>query len=112
MVALAGGDPVTTGDPVAYSIPLEKLVNDDPQIIVLGDAAYEPRICPADVAARPGWGQITAVKDDAIYPVNDLVVTRPGPRIGEGLADLALAIHPDAAIRPSEFSGAGLCSAQ
>jgi iron complex transport system substrate-binding protein len=111
MVSLAGGDPVTTGDPVAYSIPLEKLVNDDPQIIVLGDAAYEPRICPADVAARPGWGQITAVKDDAIYPVNDLVVTRPGPRIGEGLADLALAIHPDAAIRPSEFSGTGLCSA-
>lgn len=110
MVSLAGGDPITTGDPAVFSIPLEKLVNDDPEIIVLGDAAYEPRVCPPDVAAREGWGSITAVTENAIYPVNDLVVTRPGPRIGEGLADLALAIHPDAQIAPSEFPGTELCS--
>jgi iron complex transport system substrate-binding protein len=111
LVSLAGGDPVTTGDPASFSIPLEKLVDDDPQVIVLGDAAYEPRVCPPDVAAREGWGSITAVKDDAIFPVNDLIVTRPGPRIGEGLADLALAIHPDAQIQPSLFPGTELCSA-
>ena len=35
---------------------------------------------------------------------NDLIVTRPGPRIGEGLAELALAIHPDADIEPSPFA--------
>jgi iron complex transport system substrate-binding protein len=110
MVTLAGGDPVTTGDAASFSIPLEKLIKDDPQIIVLGDAAYEPRVCPADVAARDGWGSITAVTDNAIYPVNDLIVTRPGPRIGEGLADLALAIHPDAQITPSAFPGTELCS--
>jgi hypothetical protein len=32
--------------------------------------------------------------------VDDIVVTRPGPRLGEGLAALALAIHPDAQIAP------------
>jgi iron complex transport system substrate-binding protein len=47
------------------------------------------------VKARAGWNVMTAVKDDAIRPVNDLIVTRPGPRLVEGLRELATAIHPD-----------------
>ena len=38
---------------------------------------------------------MTAVKNGAIRPVNDLIITRPGPRLVEGLRELALAIHPD-----------------
>ncbi len=98
MVKLAGGDPITTSDPAAFSISLEELVNADPQVIVLGDAAYGS--CPDVVAQRPGWKKMTAVKDGALRPVYDTIVTRPGPRIGDGLAALALAIHPDAAITP------------
>ncbi len=96
MVALAGGEPVTTSDPAVFSISLEQLVAADPQLMVLGDAAYGT--CPADVAARPGWGSISAVADGRIVPVDDTIVTRPGPRLGDGLAALALAIHPDAQI--------------
>lgn len=98
MVNRAGGDPVTTTDPAVFSISLEQLVAADPQLIVLGDAAYGT--CPADVASRPGWGSISAVTNDRIEPIDDTIVTRPGPRLGEGLAALALAIHPDAAIAP------------
>src|SRR3954451_3711440 len=98
MVTRAGGDAITTTDPAVFSIPLERLVSLDPQVIVLGDAAYG--VCPDTVAARPGWKSITAVKDGDIRPVNDTIVTRPGPRIGDGLAALALVIHPDAAIAP------------
>ena len=94
MVRLAGGDPITTGSTTVFSIPLEKLVAADPEVIVLGDANYGTTA--KDVAARPGWGRMTAVKTGAIRPVNDLVITRPGPRLVEGLRDLALAIHPDA----------------
>ena len=98
MVGIAGGDPVTTTDPAVFSISLERLVSLDPQVIVLGDAAYGT--CPDAVAARPGWKGISAVKSGTIVPVDDTIVTRPGPRLGEGLAALALAIHPDAAIAP------------
>ncbi|MEP7379320.1 MAG: helical backbone metal receptor [Chloroflexota bacterium] len=98
MVNLAGGDPITTTDPAVYSIPLERLVTVDPQVIVLGDAAYG--ICPNQIVGRPGWAGMTAVSDGQVRPVDDIVVTRPGPRLGEGLAALALAIHPDAAIAP------------
>jgi iron complex transport system substrate-binding protein len=96
MVNLAGGDPITTNDPAVYSIPLEQLVTADPQVIILGDAPYGT--CPGSVATREGWSGMTAVKDGNIRPVDDIVVTRPGPRLGEGLAALALAIHPEADI--------------
>lgn len=98
MVTLAGGDPITTSDPTSFSIPLERLVTQDPQVIVLGDAAYGT--CPDTVATRAGWAGMTAVKNGVIRPVDDIIVTRPGPRLGEGLAALALAIHPDAEIAP------------
>ena len=96
MVTGAGGDAITTTDPSVFSIPVERLVSQDPQVIVLGDAAYGT--CPDAVAARPGWEGITAVKSGDIRPVDDTIVTRPGPRIGDGLIALALAIHPDAAL--------------
>jgi iron complex transport system substrate-binding protein len=110
MVLLAGGEPITTGDPVVFSISLEQLIDQDPEVIVLGDAAYPPPVCPDVVAAREGWSDLTAVTNGDIRPVNDIIVTRPGPRIGEGLAELALAIHPDAAIEPPADSGAALCA--
>jgi len=99
MVALAGGEPITTADPAVFSISVEQLVAQDPEVIVLGDAAYG--VCPTQVAQRPGWGSMTAVREGAIRPVDDTIVTRPGPRLADGLAALALAIHPEAEIDPS-----------
>ncbi|MEO8246480.1 MAG: helical backbone metal receptor [Chloroflexota bacterium] len=96
MIALAGGDPIT-GDAVTTSIGQEELVAADPQVILLGDAAYDPSITPASVAARPGWAEVAAVADERVVVMaEDLVITRPGPRITEGLAALARAIHPEA----------------
>jgi len=102
MIGLAGGDPITTGSTTNFEIPLEKLVTADPEIILLGDAAYG---ATADaVAARPGWNVMTAVKNGDIRPVDDVVITRPGPRLVDGLRALAAAIHPDAEL-PSAAPG-------
>jgi iron complex transport system substrate-binding protein len=95
MISLAGGTPITTDDPAVFSISLEKLVAADPEVIILGDAAYG--MTPALVKARPGWGTMTAVRTGAIRPADDTLITRPGPRLVEGLRDLALAIHPELA---------------
>ena len=92
MVELAGGTPVTTGSETVWSIPLEQLVVADPQVIILGDANYGTT--PEQVAARPGWAGMSAVKGGDVRPVNDTLVTRPGPRLMEGLASLALSINP------------------
>lgn len=96
MISLAGGDPITTGSPDKYDISAERLLTADPQVILLGDATYG--VTPADVAKRPGWSTMTAVKDGAIRPIDDTTITRPGPRLFSGLELLAAAIHPDLAI--------------
>ncbi|MDQ2674787.1 MAG: ABC transporter substrate-binding protein [Chloroflexota bacterium] len=99
LIELAGGEPLT-GD-AQGSIGNEELVAADPELILLGAASYDPSLGDTEtaletVAARPGWGELRAVQDGAVVPyLEDIVTTRPGPRIVEGLAALARAIHPD-----------------
>ncbi len=108
MITLAGGTPITTGSTTVFSIPLEKLIQADPQVIVMGDSAYGTT---ADiVAARPGWNTMTAVKNHAIVGIDDTVVSRPGPRLVLGVRDLALAIHPGLALPPLPGASGTLAS--
>jgi iron complex transport system substrate-binding protein len=96
LVEIAGGDPIT-GDALTTAIQLEDLVAADPELILLGDAAYDASITAGSVADRPGWSGMTAVRDGNVLVVTeDLVITRPGPRIVDGLEALARAIHPQA----------------
>jgi iron complex transport system substrate-binding protein len=96
MLVLAGADPITSGSGASFEISLERLVEADPEVIVLGDAAFG--VTAATVRERPGWSGITAVKDGAVRPTDDKLITRPGPRIPQGLRSLILAIHPDAVL--------------
>jgi iron complex transport system substrate-binding protein len=100
LIRLAGGDPITTGSPDAFDIPAERLIAADPEVILLADAPFGVK--PSDVAKRPGWSTMSAVRNDDIRPIDDTTVTRPGPRIFLGLALLAKTIHPDAAIPSAE----------
>ncbi|MEO6578940.1 MAG: ABC transporter substrate-binding protein [Candidatus Limnocylindria bacterium] len=96
LIDAAGGEPIT-GDALSTSIEIEDLVAEDPELILLGDATYDASITPESVAARPGWDRMGAVVDGNVAVVtDDLVITRPGPRIVDGLEALARAIHPDA----------------
>lgn len=95
LISLAGGEPIT-GDPASFAIQLEDLIAADPELILLGDAAYDATITSETVAAREGWSGMTAVREGRIVAfLDDIVVTRPGPRIVEGLEALARAIHPE-----------------
>ena len=94
MIKLAGGDPVTTSDPAVFSIPLEQLVAADPEVIVLGDAQLR-RLPGRRRWPGPAGRASRRSEEGAIRPVDDIVVTRPGPRLADGLASLARAIHPD-----------------
>jgi iron complex transport system substrate-binding protein len=93
MIVRGGGEPITTADPALWSIPLEELVVADPEVIVLGDANYGT--CPDAVASRAGWEGMSAVVTGDVRPVDDVPITRPGPRLAQGLASLARAIHPE-----------------
>ncbi len=74
-------------------ISLEQLVALDPDLILLGDAMWG--VTAEDLKSRPGWETLQAVKDDRIYPFDDNLVSRPGPRLVDGLEQLAKLLHPE-----------------
>jgi iron complex transport system substrate-binding protein len=93
LLQIAGGDPVTTGSTTNSEISIEALVAANPTLILLGDTAS--LVTPDQVKARPGWGTIAAVTSGTILGVNDVVITRPGPRLFLGVLELLRAIHPE-----------------
>lgn len=94
LINLAGGANIAAGAGSPYpQLSAEEIVRGDPEIIILADAAYG--VTPDDVAKRPGWGAISAVRNRAIHPIDDNIVSRPGPRIVDGLEAMARIIHPE-----------------
>ncbi|HJP66273.1 MAG TPA: ABC transporter substrate-binding protein, partial [Actinomycetota bacterium] len=58
----------------------EYIIKADPDAIFLADTKCCAQSA-ATVAKRPGWDQIAAVKDGAVFPLDDDVVSRWGPRV-------------------------------
>jgi iron complex transport system substrate-binding protein len=94
MIALAGGTNVfeKAGSPFPQ-VSAEQVVAANPDVIILSDAAYG--ITVDSVLKRPGWQVISAVKQRRVAPIDDNLVSRPGPRVVEGLEATAKIIHPE-----------------
>ena len=75
-------------------ISVEELVQQNPEIIILGDYTWGG-ITPEDVFARNAWDSISAVKNKQVYTFDDNLVSRPGPRMVDGLEAMAKLLHPD-----------------
>ena len=94
LIGQAGGENIAS-DLGGQYIPIsaEELLLQNPEIIMLGDAAYG--ITPETVIARPGWEAIDAVKNQRIFAFDDNLASRPGPRLVDGLEALAMLLHPE-----------------
>jgi iron complex transport system substrate-binding protein len=97
LIDLAGGTNIfgdLPGD--VAQVGAENVIQRDPEVIILTDAdlPFNPQT-PALVAARPGWNTVTAVRNGAIYAVRAELYSSIGPRLVEGLEDLAHILHPD-----------------
>jgi len=73
-------------------ISLEQIVVANPSIILLGDSMWG--VAPESVLAREGWSLIAAVESNQIFPIDDNLISRPGPRLVDGLEALAKILHP------------------
>lgn len=74
------------------AISVEQLLVVDPAFILLGDAAYGET--PEKVSSRPGWEVLSAVKNGLVFAFDDNLVSRPGPRLVDGLEALVQILHP------------------
>ena len=94
LIARAGGTNIGNTLKDAYpQISLEQIVASNPSMILLGDSAYGATA--EAVKARAGWGGLDAVKNAQIFPIDDNIISRPGPRLVDGLEQLAKLFHPD-----------------
>lgn len=94
MISMAGG--INIGGVLSDSfaqISLEEIVLQDPAFIILGDTAFGVTI--ESIAQRPGWSDLTAVKNNAIFGFEDSLASRPGPRLVDGLEALIAILHPE-----------------
>ena len=93
LIKMAGGINAAAALKDYAQFSQEELLIQDPEIILLGDAAYGTT---ADqVKSRAGWSVLKAVKDGKIFAFDDNLVSRPGPRLVDGLVEMAKLIHPE-----------------
>lgn len=75
-------------------IDQEAMIKRNPDVIITtyGDYVKKPT---EQVLSRKGWENVNAVKNKQVIDVNSDRVTRSGPRIIEGVEDLAKAVYPE-----------------
>jgi len=76
-------------------VGFERLAEIDPDVIVDASVAESGGVTRITTQAS-GWSSLRAVKSGHVVAVADERVLRPGPRVAEGLAVLAHALHPEA----------------
>jgi len=68
------------------SISEEQVLLRDPDYIVLVTGLGET--APDEVKGRIGWGDIAAIRNDAVYNADSFMMTRPAPRLKDAAIDL------------------------
>ncbi|MBG9454711.1 iron ABC transporter substrate-binding protein [Lysinibacillus sphaericus] len=77
-----------------YPIDAEQIIAKNPDVIVVA-YNYVPNIL-TKIPQRPGFETITAVKNKAIVQVDESTTSRQGPRLADGLEEIAKAVYPEA----------------
>lgn len=91
MIQMAGGRNAAD-DAKGWAYSLEKLTEKNPDIL----------ICPKyyntkqGIQSANGYKDLDAVKKGRLYEIDSNLLDRQGPRIADGLAELAGIIHPEA----------------
>jgi iron complex transport system substrate-binding protein len=93
LISRAGGSNVGRSLTSQWAqISLEQLVVDNPEVILLGDSAYGVTV--DSLKQRTGWAGLAAIQNGRVYPFDDNLASRPGPRLVDGLEALAEVLHP------------------
>ena len=72
----------------------EEIVQLDPDVIIT-TYGYYVDTPSEDILKRAGWEEVPAIKNKQVFDVDNDTVTRPGPRLVEGVETLAEFIYPE-----------------
>jgi iron complex transport system substrate-binding protein len=71
----------------------EAVIEADPEVVLLANAEFGESA--ETVCARPGWSVTAACEEGRIHPVDPDLTNRPGPRVVDGLEQVARALYPE-----------------
>jgi iron complex transport system substrate-binding protein len=95
-ITLAGGENIAAQAQGAWvQLSIEEIVNADPEIIILPAKHGTAFTSRETLVGHVVWQETTAVKEGKIFIIDDDLVSRSGPRIVQGLEELARIIHPE-----------------
>lgn len=72
----------------------EAMIAANPDVIIT-TYGYYVKDASSQVLKRSGWEDVSAIKNKNVYDVDTDIVSRSGPRLAEGVEELAKAIYPD-----------------
>ena len=97
MVELSGGINVGAGKKGWYEIDPEAIVKANPEVIIYSVGEGMGNL-PETIKSRAGFSTTDALKNNKMYGIDTNLTNRSGPRLTQGLMEIAKAIHPDVVI--------------
>jgi iron complex transport system substrate-binding protein len=90
MLEMAGGKNVAE-DATGWKFSLEKLVEADPAVVIAED---NPSTI-AGIKEANGYKDLSAIKEGNLYGITKGKIELMGPRLADGLVEIAKALHPE-----------------
>lgn len=91
LISAAGGENIAhdaRGEWPQFSA--EAVIERDPEVVILTG------FNKAEALARPAWQGISAYRSGRVHELHPDLLVRPGPRLVQGLEELAKLLHPEA----------------
>jgi len=93
LIRLAGGENVVTKGGSYPQLDVEHLLVLDPDVLVDGAGTQDQATRLAELRGKAGFSALRAVKEGRVVTLESSASMRPGPRIAEGLEEMARVIH-------------------
>jgi iron complex transport system substrate-binding protein len=98
LITMAGGINVAGDIKGWHEISEEKIIQQNPAVILFAKGFVDDKSKkPLDeiIRSRSGWDRIEAVQKNQVIGIDQNLLSRPGPRLTDGLLEMAKGIYPD-----------------
>ncbi|CAH1212052.1 Vitamin B12-binding protein [Paenibacillus allorhizoplanae] len=98
LIKIAGGINVAGDKAGWYEISEEKIIQQNPNVILFANGIVDfksKKPLEEIIRTRGGWDAIDAVKNKRVVGLDQNSVSRPGPRLTDGLLEMAKGIYPE-----------------
>ena len=96
LITMAGGENIGAAAVAPWAqFSLEKVVGSDPEVIIVDARMGSAVTSIEDLKKHPVWRETRAIKSGRIFYIDGDLVNRAGPRIIQGLEEIAVMIHPE-----------------